>query len=142
MLEIQTMYKLSDRLLWQACTHSCRYNYSKEIKNSVSLKNEISNHNKITNEGIRIYISKNEVSEEGEVEDSNFVVDLEEEETYSRGYYTITESELRSKKDKDGSDNDEEGSKKGEEGKKGEESEEGKEGEEGKEEGSDENIWL
>ena len=124
----------------------------------MSLKNEISDHDKITNKGIRIYISKDEVSEKGEVKDSNFVTDLEKEETHSRGYYTVIESELGSKKGEDSSDDDEEGDEEGkkskegeegEEGKEGEEGEEGKEGkkgkegkegEEGEEKGSDENI--
>ena len=100
----------------------------------MSLKNEISDYDKITNEGVRIYISEDEVSEEGEVEDFNFIADLKEEETHSRGYYTATESESGSEKGKDGSNDDEEGSEEGEEGK------EGKKGEEGEEEDSDENV--
>ena len=74
------------------------------------------------------------------MEDSNFVADLEEEKTYSRGYYTIIESELGSKKGEDGSNDDEEGSEEGEEGKEGKEGKEGEEGKEGKEEGSDKNV--
>ena len=71
------------------------------------------------------------------MKDSNFVADLKKEETYSRGYYTVIESELESKKGKNSSNNDEEGS---EEGKKGKEDEEGKEGKEGEEKGSNKNI--